>query len=72
MVGKVEGEEEDDSRHSEATQPSSKNSDTEAYRSPASNSNSCFTKGGQVRIHVHVTGEDVAELRGDSLNVLLG
>jgi hypothetical protein len=44
--------EEDTSSDSEATSPSSKISDKEANRSPAStcapNSNSCFTKSGQV------------------------
>lgn len=53
--------------------PSSETSEKEAkeaYRSPASNSNSCFTQGGHVHIHVHVTGEDVAGLSGDGLNVV--
>jgi hypothetical protein len=76
--------EEDPSSDSEARPPSSETSDREAkeaYRSPASicasksNSNSCFTQGGQVHIHVHVTGEDVtgedvAGLSGDGLNVV--
>jgi hypothetical protein len=63
--------EEDTSSDSKATSPSSETFDKEAKeanRSPASictpNSNSCFTKGGQVHIHVHVTGEDVAGLSG--------
>lgn len=61
---------EDTSSDSEATPPSSETSDKEAYCSPASNSNSCFTQGGQVHIHVQVTGEDVAGLSGDGLNVV--
>ena len=66
--------EEDIASDSEATPPSSETSDKEvkeAYRSPASNSNSnsCFTQGGQVHIHVHVTGEYVAGFSGDGLNV---
>ena len=57
--------EEDASSDSEATPPSSETSDgvaKGAYCSPASNPNSCFTQGGQEHIHVHVTGEDVAEI----------
>lgn len=64
--------EEDTSSDSEATPPSGETSGKEAYRSPVSNSSSCFTQGGQVHIHVHVTGEDVAGLglSGDGLNVV--
>ena len=64
--------EEDASSDSEATPPASETSDgvaKGAYCSPASNPNSCFTQGGQEHIHVHVTGEDVAGLSGDGLNV---
>ena len=64
--------EEDASSDSEATPPSSETSDgvaKGAYCSPASNPNSCFTQGGQEHIHVHVTGEDVAGLSGEGLNV---